>query len=122
MRMWTHPRFDSVPSPPIREARQTVDLSQADRIVAVGRGIKGPEHLELARALAEALGAEVAASRPVCDAGWLPMDRQIGSSGQTVAPRLYVALGISGAIQHIVGMKGAQDDCRRQQRSRSADL
>jgi electron transfer flavoprotein alpha subunit len=96
------------PEPAIREARQTVDLSQAERIVAVGRGIKGPEHLELARALAEVLGAEVAASRPVCDAGWLPMDRQIGSSGQTVAPRLYVALGISGAIQHIVGMKGAR--------------
>ena len=96
------------PEPPIREARQTVDLSQADRIVAVGRGIKAPEHLELARALAEALGAEVAASRPVCDAGWLPMDRQIGSSGQTVVPRLYVALGISGAIQHLVGMKGAK--------------
>ena len=96
------------PEPAIREARQTVDLSQAGRIVAVGRGIKGPEHLELARALAETLGAEVAASRPVCDAGWLPMDRQIGSSGQTVAPRLYIALGISGAIQHIVGMKGAK--------------
>jgi electron transfer flavoprotein alpha subunit len=96
------------PEAAIREARQTVDLSQAERIVAVGRGIKGPEHLELARALAEGLGAEVAASRPVCDAGWLPMDRQIGSSGQTVAPRLYVALGISGAIQHIVGMRGAK--------------
>jgi electron transfer flavoprotein alpha subunit len=96
------------PEAPIQEARQTVDLSQADRIVAVGRGIRGPEHLELVRTLAEALGADVAASRPVCDAGWLPMDRQIGSSGQTVAPRLYVALGISGAIQHLVGMKGAK--------------
>ena len=101
-------RIRQQPEPPVREARQTVDLSQAERIVAVGRGIKAPEHLELARALAEALGAELAASRPVCDAGWLPMDRQIGSSGQTVAPRLYVALGISGAIQHIVGMKGAR--------------
>jgi electron transfer flavoprotein alpha subunit len=96
------------PEPAILEARQTVDLSQAERIVAVGRGIKAPEHLELVRTLAESLGAEIAASRPVCDAGWLPMDRQIGSSGQTVAPRLYVALGISGAIQHLVGMKGAK--------------
>jgi electron transfer flavoprotein alpha subunit len=96
------------PDAAVQEARQTVDLSQADRIVAVGRGIKGPEHLELVRTLAEALGAEVAASRPVCDAGWLPMERQVGSSGQTVAPRLYVALGISGAIQHLVGMKGAR--------------
>ena len=94
--------------PPFREARQAVDLSQAERIVAVGRGIKGPEHLALAQALAEALGAEVAASRPICDAGWLPMERQIGSSGQTVAPKLYVAVGISGAIQHVVGMKGAR--------------
>ena len=96
------------PEPPFREARQAVDLSQAERIVAVGRGIKGQEHLQIAEQLAQALGAELAASRPICDAGWLPMDRQIGSSGQTVAPRLYVALGISGAIQHLVGMKGAR--------------
>ena len=96
------------PEAPFREARQAVDLSQAERIVAVGRGIKGPEHLTLAQQLAEALGAEVAASRPICDAGWLPMERQIGSSGQTVAPKLYVAVGISGAIQHVVGMKGAR--------------
>lgn len=93
---------------PFTEARQAVDLSAAARIVSVGRGIKGPEHLDLARQLAEALGAELAASRPICDNGWLPMDRQIGSSGQTVAPKLYVALGISGAIQHVVGMKGAR--------------
>jgi electron transfer flavoprotein alpha subunit len=93
---------------PFREARQAVDLSAAERIVAVGRGIKGPEHVEMARQLAEALGAELAASRPICDQGWLPMDRQIGSSGQTVAPRLYLALGVSGAIQHVVGMKGAR--------------
>ena len=73
-----------------------------------GRGIKGQEHLKIAEDLAKALGAEVAASRPICDAGWLPMDRQIGSSGQTVAPKLYVALGISGAIQHLVGMKGSR--------------
>ena len=97
-----------VPEAPFREARQAVDLSQAERIVAIGRGIKGPEHLPLAQALADALGAQVAASRPICDAGWLPMERQIGSSGQTVAPKLYVAVGISGAIQHVVGMKGAR--------------
>jgi electron transfer flavoprotein alpha subunit len=93
---------------PFREAKQAVDLSQAERIVSVGRGIKGQEHLALAQKLAEALDAELAASRPICDAGWLPMERQIGSSGQTVAPRLYLALGISGAIQHVVGMKGAR--------------
>ena len=96
------------PEAPFQEARQAVDLSQAERIVAVGRGIKGPEHLPLAEALASALGAELAASRPICDSGWLPMERQIGSSGQTVAPKLYVAVGISGAIQHVVGMKGAR--------------
>jgi electron transfer flavoprotein alpha subunit len=96
------------PEAPFREARQAVDLSQAERIVAVGRGIKGQEHLAVAQALAQALDAELAASRPICDAGWLPMERQIGSSGQTVAPKLYVALGISGAIQHVVGMKGAR--------------
>ena len=93
---------------PFREAKQAVDLSEAERIVAVGRGIKGQEHIAIAQQLAEALGAEVAASRPICDAGWLPMERQIGSSGQTVAPKLYLALGISGAIQHVVGMKGAR--------------
>ena len=96
------------PEAPFKEARQAVDLSQAERIVAVGRGIKGQEHVKLAEQLAQALGAEIAASRPICDAGWLPMDRQIGSSGQTVAPKLYVALGISGAIQHLVGMKGSR--------------
>lgn len=96
------------PEAPFKEAKAAVDLSQAERIVAVGRGIKGQEHLQLAQQLARAMGAELAASRPICDAGWLPMDRQIGSSGQTVAPRLYVALGISGAIQHLVGMKGSR--------------
>lgn len=96
------------PEAPFREAKQAVDLSQAERIVSVGRGIKGEEHIALARQLAEALGAELAASRPICDAGWLPMERQVGSSGQTVAPKLYLALGISGAIQHVVGMKGAK--------------
>jgi electron transfer flavoprotein alpha subunit len=96
------------PEAPFKETKQAVDLSQAERIVSVGRGIKGQEHLQLAQQLAQAMGAEIAASRPICDAGWLPMDRQIGSSGQTVAPKLYVALGISGAIQHLVGMKGAR--------------
>ena len=101
-------RIRQKPEPAFQEARQAVDLSQAERIVAVGRGIKGQEHLKIAEGLAQALGAELAASRPICDAGWLPMDRQIGSSGQTVAPKLYVALGISGAIQHLVGMKGSR--------------
>ena len=96
------------PEAPFQEAKQAVDLSQAERIVAVGRGIKAQENIAIAEKLAKALGAELAASRPICDNGWLPMERQIGSSGQTVAPKLYVALGISGAIQHLVGMKGAR--------------
>jgi electron transfer flavoprotein alpha subunit len=96
------------PEPPFREAKQAVDLTAAPRIVSVGRGIKGEEHIQLARDLAASLGAELAASRPIIDAGWLPTDRQVGSSGQTVAPKLYLALGISGAIQHVVGMKGAR--------------
>jgi len=95
------------PEAPFQQARQAVDLSQAERIVSVGRGIKEQTNIALAQQLAEALGAEIAASRPICDAGWLPMERQVGSSGQTVAPKLYLALGISGAIQHLVGMKGA---------------
>jgi len=95
------------PEPPFQEAKQAVDLSQAERIVSVGRGIKEQANIAVAQKLADALGAEIAASRPICDAGWLPMERQIGSSGQTVAPKLYVALGISGAIQHLVGMKGS---------------
>jgi electron transfer flavoprotein alpha subunit len=93
---------------PFQEAKQAVDLSQAERIVSVGRGIKSQENIAVAEQLAKAFGAELAASRPICDNGWLPMERQIGSSGQTVAPKLYVALGISGAIQHLVGMKGAR--------------
>ena len=91
-----------------QEAKQAVDLSQAEVIVAIGRGIKEQKNVALAEDLAKALGGEVAASRPICDNGWLPLERQIGSSGQTVAPKLYIALGISGAIQHIVGMKGAR--------------
>lgn len=91
-----------------QEAKRTVDLTQAEIIVAVGRGIKEGENLSLVQKLADALGAEVGGSRPVCDNGWLSMDRQIGSSGQSVAPKLYIALGISGAIQHLVGMKGSR--------------
>jgi electron transfer flavoprotein alpha subunit len=96
------------PEAPFKEAKQAVDLTQAAIIVAVGRGIKEQKNIDLARQLADALGGEIAASRPICDSGWLPMDRQVGSSGQTVAPKLYLALGISGAIQHVVGMKGAR--------------
>jgi electron transfer flavoprotein alpha subunit len=96
------------PDAPFKEAKQAVDLTQAEVIVAVGRGIKEQKNIEIAKQLAEALGGEIAASRPICDSGWLPMDRQVGSSGQTVAPKLYLALGISGAIQHVVGMKGAR--------------
>ena len=96
------------PEEPFKEAKQAVDLTQAEIIVSVGRGIKEQKNLEMAQQLADALGGEVAASRPICDNGWLPMERQVGSSGQTVAPKLYLALGISGAIQHIVGMKGAR--------------
>jgi electron transfer flavoprotein alpha subunit len=96
------------PQEVFKEAKQAVDLTQAEIIVSVGRGIKEQKNIEIAKQLADALGADLAASRPICDNGWLPMDRQIGSSGQTVAPKLYLALGISGAIQHIVGMKGSR--------------
>jgi electron transfer flavoprotein alpha subunit len=91
-----------------REAKQAVDLAQTPILVSVGRGIKAPENIAMAEKLAKVLGGELCASRPICDEGWLPMDRQIGSSGQTVAPKLYLALGISGAIQHVVGMKGSR--------------
>lgn len=96
------------PQEVFKEAKQAVDLTQAEIIVAVGRGIKEQKNIQIAQQLADALGGDLAASRPICDSGWLPMDRQIGSSGQTVAPKLYLALGISGAIQHIVGMKGSR--------------
>jgi len=95
------------PEEPFQEAKASVDLTKSEIIVAVGRGIKSQENIAVAQQLADALGADLAASRPICDADWLPIDRQIGSSGQTVAPKLYIALGISGAIQHIVGMKNA---------------
>ena len=96
------------PEAPFKEAKQAVDLTQAEIIVSVGRGIKEQKNIDIAQKLAEALGGEIAASRPICDQGWLPMERQVGSSGQTVAPKLYLALGISGAIQHVVGMKGSR--------------
>jgi electron transfer flavoprotein alpha subunit len=98
----------SKPGAPFRASEQTVDLASAPLIVSVGRGIKEKENLPIMEELAQALGAELAASRPICDNGWLPMDRQVGSSGQTVSPKLYLAVGISGAIQHLVGMKGSK--------------
>jgi len=96
------------PSEPFRGSAQTVDLGSAQLIVSVGRGIREAENLPLIENLAAALGAEIAASRPICDNGWLPMERQVGSSGQSVAPKLYLAVGISGAIQHLVGMKASK--------------
>jgi electron transfer flavoprotein alpha subunit len=98
----------SKPEEPFREAQRSVDLGAANVIVSVGRGIKEKDNLPVVEALAQALGAELAASRPICDNGWLPMERQVGSSGQTVSPKMYVAVGISGAIQHLVGMKGSK--------------
>jgi electron transfer flavoprotein alpha subunit len=98
----------SKPEEPFREAQRSVDLSAASVIVSVGRGIKEKDNLPIVEALAQALGAELAASRPICDNGWLPMERQVGSSGQTVSPKMYLAIGISGAIQHLVGMKGSK--------------
>jgi electron transfer flavoprotein alpha subunit len=107
------PRLDASairqrPEAPFRESARAVDLTAAEIIVSVGRGIKEKENIAVVEELAKALGAELAASRPICDAGWLPMERQVGSSGQTVAPKVYLAVGISGAIQHLVGMKGAK--------------
>lgn len=96
------------PEAPFRESSRAVDLTAADIIVSVGRGIKDQDNISLVEELAEALGGELAASRPICDNGWLPMERQVGSSGQTVSPKVYLAIGISGAIQHLVGMKGAK--------------
>jgi electron transfer flavoprotein alpha subunit len=91
-----------------RDAERAVDLSAAQIIVSVGRGIKEADNIAVVQKLADVLGAEMAASRPICDNGWMPMERQVGSSGQTVAPRIYFAVGISGAIQHLVGMKGSK--------------
>jgi electron transfer flavoprotein alpha subunit len=96
------------PEARFRESARAVDLTAAELIVAVGRGIKEADNIPIVQELADALGAELAASRPICDAGWLPMERQVGSSGQTVGPKMYMAVGISGAIQHLVGMKGSR--------------
>src|SRR6202034_2843361 len=96
------------PLEPFRESARAVDLTSADIIVSVGRGIKEKDNIPIVEELAKALGAELAASRPICDSGWLPMERQVGSSGQTVSPKMYLAVGISGAIQHLVGMKGSK--------------
>jgi electron transfer flavoprotein alpha subunit len=101
-------RIRTRPQERFRESARAVDLGAAELIVAVGRGIKEAENIPIVQELATAMGAELAASRPICDAGWLPMERQVGSSGQTVAPKMYMAVGISGAIQHLVGMKGAR--------------
>jgi electron transfer flavoprotein alpha subunit len=101
-------KIRSKPEDPFREAQRSVDLSAAELIVSVGRGIKEKDNLHVVEELAQVLGAELAASRPICDSGWLPMERQVGSSGQTVAPKVYFAVGISGAIQHLVGMKGSK--------------
>ena len=94
---------------PFQEAAGDVDLESADLIVSVGRGIEKEENVPLAFELAEVLGAEVSASRPVVDSGWVDSFRQVGSSGQNVSPKLYFSLGISGAIQHVVGMKGSKN-------------
>ncbi len=96
------------PSEPFRESAHAIDLAAAPVIVAVGRGIREQQSIPQLQDLADALGAELADSRPVCDAEWLPMERLVGSSGHTAAPKLYLAVGISGAIQHIVGMKGSR--------------
>jgi electron transfer flavoprotein alpha subunit len=101
-------KIRSKPEEPFREAQRSVDLAAADMIVSVGRGIKEKDNLPIVEELATVLGAELAASRPICDNGWLPMERQVGSSGQTVSPKVYFAVGISGAIQHLVGMKGSK--------------
>ena len=94
---------------PFQESASEVDLESAELIVSVGRGIEKEENKSIAFELAEVIGAEVSASRPVVDAGWLPSSRQVGSSGSTVSPKLYLSLGVSGAIQHVVGMKGSKN-------------
>ena len=94
---------------PFQESASEVDLESAELIVSVGRGIEKEENTSIAFDLAQVLGAEVSASRPVVDAGWLPSSRQVGSSGSTVSPKLYFSLGVSGAIQHVVGMKGSKN-------------
>mgnify|MGYP000933820871 FL=1 len=94
---------------PFQEESGGVDLTSAEIIVSVGRGIGKEENVPMAKDLAKAIGGELASSRPVVDAGWLSSTHQIGSSGQSVSPKMYLALGISGAIQHVVGMKGSKN-------------
>ena len=93
---------------PVEQPDEGVDLTKADRIVCVGRGIGSKENIEIAEELAEALDAEVGASRPVIDSGWLPKVRQVGKSGAHVTPKLYLSLGVSGAPEHVEGMQGAE--------------
>ena len=95
--------------PEFQESSSGVDLTAAELIVSVGRGIESEDNLPTMQSLADAMGAEVASSRPVVDMGWLPPYRQVGSSGQVVSPKLYFSVGISGAIQHVVGMKGSKN-------------
>ena len=97
------------PDEKFQESESEVDLTQSDVIVSIGRGIGKEENLPMVNELAEKLGGNVASSRPIVDSGWLEPYHQIGSSGQTVSPKLYIALGMSGAIQHVVGMKGSQN-------------
>ncbi len=105
----TPDQIRSVSEAPFQESSGGVDLTSAEVLVSVGRGIGEESKIPMAKALADAIGAELAASRPVVDSGWLPPFRQIGSSGQNVSPKLYFSVGISGAIQHVVGMKGSQN-------------
>ena len=101
--------INSISEEPFQESASEIDLESADLIVSVGRGIEKEENTSIAFDLANVLNAEVSASRPVVDAGWLPSSRQVGSSGSTVSPKLYFSLGVSGAIQHVVGMKGSKN-------------
>ncbi|RKZ29129.1 electron transfer flavoprotein subunit alpha/FixB family protein, partial [bacterium] len=91
----------------VEAAAGEIDITQADKVVAIGRGIKEEENMQMIKDFADAIGAVVGCSRPIVDAGWLPKDRQVGSSGKTVKPKLYIALGISGAFQHVMGMKAS---------------
>ena len=94
---------------PFQEDAGDVDLESAELIVSIGRGIEKEENIQMAFDLAKVLGAEVSASRPVVDSGWVEPFRQVGSSGQTISPKLYFSLGFSGAIQHVVGIKGSKN-------------
>jgi electron transfer flavoprotein alpha subunit len=98
----------SVSETPFQEEAGDVDLESAEVLVSIGRGIEKEENIPIGFELAKAIGAEVSASRPIVDAGWIDSFRQVGSSGAAVSPKLYFSLGISGAIQHVVGMKGSK--------------